>query len=243
MDNDGEDRRHLIWLPVVIVLLVVGCLGSAGYSIYRLTHSDRTPIPFAELTGQPAPRVPADVSTGASTGASVGVSGSGAAAGPPEASASDYPVSTTEDLSRVCDRWYYPQSPKFTGPAPHPIGVSVKDRLDLPSRLNESFYEHPSFDLKEPAKAQLVACVDLVEGGKNVRTCKFDDPKPDSLPLKEGVYQLTLYEVATRRTIFQKRVIGAGDCPYVTLIGADRTLFTDVTERQLYETLRQYVDH
>ncbi|GAA4263865.1 hypothetical protein GCM10022255_112280 [Dactylosporangium darangshiense] len=65
------------------------------------------------------------------------------------------------------------------------------DRFDLPSRLNKSFYDHPSFELKQPAKAQLVACADLVEAGQDVLACKFDDPKPDSLPLKEGVYQPT----------------------------------------------------
>jgi hypothetical protein len=224
-----------MWLPVVLVLLAVGCLGSVGYSLYRLTRSDRTPIPFAEPTGQAASR--------ASAGTSISAPSSGAAAATGNASASDYPVSKAEDLMRVCDRWYYPQSPTLAGPAPHPIGVVVKGRFDMPSRLNKSFYDYPSFELKEPAKAQLVACVDLVEAGQDVRTCKFDDPKPDSLPLKEGVYQLTLYEVATRRTILEKRVIGAGECPYVTLVGADRTLFTDVTERQLYETLRQYVEH
>ncbi|MFD0574995.1 hypothetical protein [Dactylosporangium darangshiense] len=47
------------------------------------------------------------------------------------------------------------------------------------------------FELKQPAKAQLVACADLVEAGQDVLACKFDDPKPDSLPLKEGVYQPT----------------------------------------------------
>jgi hypothetical protein len=226
----AEGGRRVVWLPVVAILLAVACLGGSGYSLYRLLATgDRTPIPFAEPT------------FGAPSGAAATAHSSSSPSYDPSVSYAT--ITDVDTLSKVCDHMHYPKSPPFAGGAPHPIALSAKKRLDLPSRLHETLYEHPSWELKDPAAAQLVACLDLVESGEYVQSCKFDDPKPDSLPLKKGVYQLTLYEVASGRTVFERRLTGADDaCPYVVLIGADRTLFTDVSERQLYDALRRYVE-
>jgi hypothetical protein len=94
----------------------------------------------------------------------------------------------------------------------------------------------------DPAAAQLVACVDLVHTGRSLDECRFDDPQPTTVPLVEGVYQLTLYEVATRRVVAERRVTGAGECPFVVLLTGERTIPSAVTGRQLYETLRRYVE-
>jgi hypothetical protein len=183
---------------------------------------------------------------------------SGSPAGPSSAApdgngrASSTPVASTEDLTEVCDLTYFPQSPAYSGAGPHPISIAVKGRMDLPSRVTKSFYGQPpgntasarqAWEPTDPASVRLVACIDLVDGGRQIRTCKFDDPQPDTLPLSEGVYQLTLYEVATRRKVVETRVTGdEDDCPYIVLIGNTRMLYTEISERQIVNMLKRYVE-
>jgi hypothetical protein len=94
-----------------------------------------------------------------------------------------------------------------------------------------------------PTSVQLVACVDLVSSGGKVKTCKFDDPKPDSLPLQVGNYTMTVYEASTRKLLFTKKITGDDrTCPTVVLIGNDRHLYTSITDRYYVELLKKYVE-
>ena len=76
-----------------------------------------------------------------------------------------------------------------------------------------------------------------------MKTCKFDDPKPDSLPLKVGNYTLTLYEAATRKQLFTKKITGDDrSCPTVVLIGADRTSTPSISDRVLRRVTEEFVE-
>jgi len=162
-------------------------------------------------------------------------------------------VKDIDDLDSVCEDAYYPQSPKFQGKAPHPIAIMVKDRKDMDSRIAEPVYEPGYSNSKarqnawdsyfHPTAVQLVACVDLAGSGGKVKTCKFDDPKPDSLPLKVGYYTITVYEAATRKQLFTKKITGDDrSCPSVVLIGTDRNLYTSITDRYYVELLKKFVE-
>jgi hypothetical protein len=60
--------------------------------------------------------------------------------------------------------------------------------------------------------------------------------------MKTATYHLSLYEVATGHRLLDKRVSGEDeDCPTVVLLGGDKTVYSKVGDRQLYELLRNYV--
>ncbi len=50
---------------------------------------------------------------------------------------------------------------------------------------------------------QLVACVDLVSSGAEVKKCSYADPEPDKVSMRQATYQLRLYEVATGRKLME----------------------------------------
>ena len=240
-----ERRRSMVWVLVVAIVVGLGCVGGTGYSLYlwlggSSTAAGGTPVGQAgRATGSP----------GAS--ASAVAPSASAVASPVGPRASDYPVRATDDLARVCDGWYYPQSPPLAGKAPHPIVVSVKQRTNDRLRFQPAAVDVP-FDLPQssqdawqphdPATAQLVACVDLAETGRSLGECDFSSPSPTKVPMLEGIYQVTLYEVATHRQIAQARMTAAGECPFIVLLMADRTIINEVTDRQLYEALHRYVE-
>lgn len=230
----------LIAAVTVFALVLIGCLGSVGYNVRNMgagsgAHGAAPRFPFLPTQGASAPSETGDDN---STG--------------PEAST--YPVADVDDLSQVCDGdTYYPQSPKYQGKAPHPLAIMLKDRKDLSSRIQHPIYGVPYSSAKSresawnprttPTKVQLVACVDLVSSGPKLKTCKFDDPKPDTLPLKRGFYQLALYDVATHRQLLSKRLTGDDRvCPSFVLLGSDRTLYTGVSDRQFIQTLKPFVE-
>ncbi|MFC7275432.1 hypothetical protein ACFQS1_15695 [Paractinoplanes rhizophilus] len=175
----------------------------------------------------------------------------GAGATPPTGpQAGAHPVRAGDDLARVCDGWYYPQSPKFAGKAPHQISVGVVDSMLAPRRhmlsavrvpdQNESIWRAWTPD--HPAKSQLVACLDLTRPAKQLRTCKYKDQTPATVALVQGVYRLRLYETATGRKLLDKPVTGAdGDCPSVVFVAAGESLYSEVTDTQLYRLLRPFV--
>ena len=164
--------------------------------------------------------------------------------------AATYPVRELDDLSRVCDGWYYPQSPKFAGKAPHQIAVGVVDSTVLPSRHVMSAVTVP--DLKEsiwrawmpekPGKTQLVACVDLTRSGATLKSCKYDDPKPETVAMKQGFFRLRLYEAATGKKLLERKLTGEDEkCPSVVFLAGGESLYSEVDDRQLYELLRGFV--
>jgi hypothetical protein len=242
-----KSQKRLIALLVCIGLLGVACAGSVAYGVVKGVRDTRP-------AGEQRPGGAASSSTPATTTSSaprrpVGVSGKV----PPGSKASSYRVRKVEDLERLCDRWYYPRSPKYTtAVAPHPIAISVKDRKDLEFRSAKSYVTLPyeatpaveaAWEPKKAAAVQLVACVDLVSIGPKVKNCRIDKPKRSSIPMKEGTYRLSLYEVATRRQLMQTRLTGEDEtCPFFILIGTDRATYSGLEDRQLVDVLRRYVE-
>ncbi|WP_157411593.1 hypothetical protein [Actinoplanes rectilineatus] len=214
----------------MLAVLLLSSIGTAGVLFVRLNElSEAAPVRPA-MPPPPPPR-PEPTSSG------------------PQAS--DRPVRSADDLERVCDRWYYPESPKYHGSAPHPIVISSRDRLDLDHRtartLNLAAYSGGAADraawAPQPANVQLVACLDFTGGGDELRKCDIDDPEPETLSLKEGRYRLAVYEVATRRKVAEVKLTGDDKgCPWVVVTGSDRTLYSTVADRQLYAALRGRVE-
>ena len=128
----------------------------------------------------------------------------------------------------------------------------MRDRKDLDIRVTTSYVSPPydapakvqaAWDPKSPTAVQLVACVDLVTIGAKVKSCRIDKPKPSSIVMKEGTYRLSLYEVATRRKIFETRITGEReDCPIFIIIGNDRAVYTGLEQEQLADPLRRFVE-
>jgi hypothetical protein len=231
--------RVLIGVLVGVLLLGLGCVGAIGYGVFRASEKAQ------ELAGTPVralPDLPSDA-----PGATPGSEETEA-----ESKASTYPVREESDLDRVCEEGiYYPQSPKNSGKAPHPVKVLVKEKISYGTYTSKGLYDIPNrfssstekaWDPKAPAKVQLVACVDFVSSGKKVRNCSFDDPKYKKVALYRATYRLTLYEVATGRKLLTKSMAGDGVCPTFTLIGEDMKIYTDIGDRQLYEVLRKHVE-
>jgi hypothetical protein len=238
-------QRISKWLVPTIVLfavVVLGCVAGAGYLVVR--GADRAATTTADPehpgldgldgAGSSATGVPEDNET--------------IPAGP---RAATYPVREDDDLGRVCDQWYYPQSPKYAGAAAHQISVGIVSDRDLKTRS-----VHPLFDIpyglgssvekawraEKPAKSQLMACVDLVTVGGQLKKCTYDDPKPDTLSLRRGTYQLRLFEVATGRKLLDKKLTGEDEaCPSLVFVGDDKTIYSKPADRQFYELLRPYV--
>jgi hypothetical protein len=133
-----------------------------------------------------------------------------------------------------------------------PISIFTRDSKDIDTRHEATLLDIPkwytaqkqkAWDPAAPAKVRLVACVDQVDSGKQVKTCKLDGPKDLKLPMREGKYRLTLYEVATGRKVVEKQLAGEDEkCPFTVLLGTDRTVYSTVGDRQLYETLKKHVE-
>ncbi|MEU4426984.1 hypothetical protein AB0F81_40705 [Actinoplanes sp. NPDC024001] len=221
-------RRVLVW-SAALALLLIGVLGAVTYLFVRLTD---LPPSAAKAPAGPPPSFPVE----------------GAGTGP---RAATEPVRTTNDLELVCENWYYPDAPKYRGRAPHPVTISVRDRMDGTNRatrtLNQTAYggsaEKRRAWAPRPAQTQLVACLDLIGAGPKLRDCEVEDPDPQTLPLKQGRYRLTVYEVATREKVAETDLIGRDKaCPWVAITGTDRTLYSLVDDDQLYRALRKRVE-
>ena len=224
-------------LAVCGAVLVLACLGGTGYAFF--SGSTIRPSDLSEPDaggGVDTGRVASGVSASPSVGVSAGYA------------ASSYAVRHVDDLIRVCDRWYYPQSPPYAGTGVHPITVKTQEHKDYGTRTTLKLTDLPSssqaraaWEPPDPGTIQLVGCLDRVEGGRTIRSCTFDTPEPDNVPLNEGIYQLTLWEVATHNKVAEFRMTGEKDtCPTIVLLGADRTIYSTVSDRQLTETLGRY---
>jgi hypothetical protein len=232
----------LIAAIAVFAVVLLGCVGAVGAVIVRSNT--------ASVGADPAlgPGFPLPPSTDPGL---PGTDDDSTAQGP---QASTDAVKDINDLDDVCDdNVFFPKAPKYTGKAPHPIAIMIKDRKDMDTRISDTVYDVGYSSSKSrtdawdvythPAKAQLTACVDLVGSGSKLKTCKFDDPKPDSLPLKTGTYQLTLFETATHKQLFAKKITGDDrTCPTVVLLGADHTLYTGITDKAYVSALKKFVE-
>ncbi|MCA2218105.1 hypothetical protein [Jidongwangia harbinensis] len=235
-------KRSPLLIPalIAVALVATSCVGAIGYGGIRLANNLNAAQERAEDGTRPAYAgdTPKRKSDAADDDAPVGPR------------ASSYPVRTREDLGRVCEQWYYPQSPKYKAGSTNPVGVQIKDEEELgwrPQSIYMSSYQNPgatqkAWDPKDPAKARLVACMHRVDNGRKLRSCKFDEPKT-TVPMREGIYRLSLYEVATGKRLAEKKVAGEQDeCPFMVMLRGDRTIYSGVDERQLYETFRKYVE-
>jgi hypothetical protein len=234
----------LIAAIAVFAVVLLGCIGAVGAAVVNSDTSSTS----AEPRDEPRfPLLPTDEPTLPGTDDD----DDGAAQGP---HASDAAIKDIDDLRDLCDEnTFFPKAPKYQGKAPHPVAIMVRDRKDMDTRINETVYD-PGYSSSKsrsdawdvyfhPAKVQLTACVDLVSSGAKVKTCKFDDPKPDSLPLKVGTYQLTLFETATRKQLFTKKITGDDrTCPTVVLLGSDHTLYTGITDHTYVSALKKFVE-
>jgi hypothetical protein len=236
-------KRSPLLIPALIALalVVTSCVGAVGYGGIRLANNLSAAEKRADDGTTPAyPGATPKRKTDAKQDDDAPV-------GP---RASSYAVRTREDLSRVCEQWYYPQSPKYKAGSTNPVGVQIKDVEELgwrPQSIYISSYDNPgatqkAWDPENPAKARLVACMHRIDDGKKLRNCKFDEPKT-TVPMREGVFRLSLYEVATGKKLAEKKVTGeAEECPFMVMLSGDRTLYSGVDDRQLYETFRKYVE-
>ncbi|SNY57116.1 hypothetical protein SAMN05421748_11860 [Paractinoplanes atraurantiacus] len=191
---------------------------------------------YQVLAGGSGEQAPPTAWTGPSTAASASTP-----AGPhPSAS----PVKRADDLALVCEGLYYPKSPRYAGRAPHQISVGVTDSLtggphrmraalDIPHSLTKPLRD--AWLPSDPTKSQLVACLTLTKNGTAIKKC-------DTLQLARGVYTLSLYEVATGRRLMQKQLFGdAATCPNVVPVGAGPTLPSTVSDKVLYQQLKNFV--
>jgi hypothetical protein len=94
----------------------------------------------------------------------------------------------------------------------------------------------------DPKKSQLMGCVDLERAGGRLKKCTFDDPKPETIAMKQAFYRVRLYEVATGKKLLDKKVTGEDeDCPPLVFLVGDKNIYSEVGDRQLYELFRPYV--
>jgi len=229
--------RWGIWGTVTAVVVVLGCLGGAGFLGVHAMRSTTPPV----TKGLSFPGAPgASAAPGAEPEPVTGPR------------ASTYPVRTADDLKRVCEQWYYPKSPKVKSSGTQPVSIFAQDSKDFDTKHEATLFDIPNWytkpkqqawDPSSPGKVRLVACVDLVQTGKKVKSCKYDDPKGLKIPLREAKYRLALYEVATGKKVIEKTLSGEDDeCPFMVLLGADRNVYSRVGDRQYYELLKKYVE-
>ncbi|GAA3944132.1 hypothetical protein [Actinoplanes auranticolor] len=221
------------------MVVVLGCLGGAGFVGIRAMRSSTPPV----AKGLSFPGAPS-----AAPGAAPGTEAE-TVTGP---RASTYPVRTADDLKRICEQWYYPKSPKVKSSGTQPVSIFGEESKDFDTKHEVTLFDIPdwytapkqkAWDPSSPGKVRLVACVDLVQTGKKIKNCKFDDPKGLRIPMREAKYRLALYEVATGRKVLEKTLTGEDEeCPFMVLLGADRNVYSQVGDRQFYETLKKHVE-
>ncbi|MFD0516751.1 DUF805 domain-containing protein [Paractinoplanes durhamensis] len=219
----------------IVVAIIVTC--SAGGAIA---------LHFAPDPGDDTPSGPMH---------SGGANGAAAITGtvPAGSKRSTTPVRVNADLLRVCDGWYYPAAPTFTGLSPHPALIGVRDRTFGDDRLVRPKLHLPypaTKPLKEawyptdPTTVQVVACVDQVgSGGARLTDCAVSEPSPQAVPMKAADYQVTVYEVATRRRLAQEKLSGAEQsCGLLVVVGSDGVAYADLSDDQLIGLLAKYIE-
>ncbi|MEV6303297.1 hypothetical protein AB0M02_28060 [Actinoplanes sp. NPDC051861] len=236
-----RSRAAVIAAVVVGVLVIVAGIGAVG-SIFALRSDDTTSsrpaigpvtpeaggLPDPALSGEP------EVTEEAEQG--------------PEASA--YPAEKVFDLNRVCDEnVYYPDQPKRTGKAPHPVVLLVNDGDGIRSSNGTYYFDQGLSDSvkntwapESPAKVQMVACLDRVKVGGKIRSCKYDDPKGLVVTLMKASWRLRVYEAATGKVLLDKAMAGDDKaCPYFVLYGPDKKIYSKVSDRAAVAALRNLV--
>jgi hypothetical protein len=225
-EEEGAARRRTRLISAGVAAAVLAFFGTAAYLFVNVGGASPTAAPPPPR--KPYPSVPVPVAVGPQP--------------------INQGVRAEDDLHLVCQDWYYPSAPRFRGDSPHPILISEDGGADVDYRttrtLNQAAFAGSSAQRRawapEPPRAQLVACLDLTGPGRRIRDCTSGSK---TLPLVEGKYRLTVYEVASHRRISEKSLTGADRaCPFVILSGAGDTLFSAVKDRQLYDLLHERVE-
>ncbi|MEU8336105.1 hypothetical protein [Micromonospora tulbaghiae] len=242
--SSGRGRALVVAVAVLSVLLLVACSGLIG-GAFLLGSSPRE---AAEREPAAPPAAPWR-SSGATPTPGATASAEPSARGPQP---SDFPAAQISDLNDVCDGvLYFPQSPKRTGAAPHPVALLVGTDLGAGSRRHDQVYYYDeglskrverTWASEDPKVVQMVACLDRTSTGATIRKCRYDDPEPDTLTLLKATYRLRVYEVATGRRLLDKTMGGDDQqCPYVVLYGQDKKIYAEVSHRSLLSALRNLV--
>ncbi|MDI6103497.1 hypothetical protein QLQ12_33295 [Actinoplanes sp. NEAU-A12] len=227
-ENEAAPRRRALVISAVVAVAVLGFFGTAAYLFVNIGGTSPAASP---------PLPPRKPSASATEG--------GVAAGP---RAAGHGVRGEEDLHRVCEDWFYPSAPKFRGEGPNPVVISERAAPEAEYRtvrtLNQAAFSGPAAQRRtwapEPAQARLVVCLDVIGAGKPIRDCASGSK---TLPLVEGRYRMTVYEVATHRKVAEKDLTGADRaCPFVILSSAGNQLHSAVKDRQLLDLLRESVE-
>lgn len=243
----AERNRGAVIVAVTLgVVLLVAC--SVGAGSYFLSRSPKTAASSPDIAAPQSPT--ADGVASSSANAAAIESEEPAQQGP---QASTLPADDINDLNRVCDdNVYFPESPKRAGKAPHPLVLLVADGIGIGGRYQDSTYYfsqgisntvEQSWASDDPKNVQLVACLDRVSTGAKIRSCKFDDPKPETVTLLRANWRLRAYEVATGHELLDKPMAGDDQaCPYVALFSADKKIYAKVSDRAVVAALRNLVN-
>jgi hypothetical protein len=238
-------RRGLLTGVIVAAVAVIGLLCTSSIYMMAEDQHDSTsadggfgqedpfswptglPFPSARPTGEPAPE---------STG--------------PQPAAS--PAKDIYDLNAVCDdNAFFPDAPKHAGKAPHPVALLIKDGESAVRWNNRTYYlddigtgkaAENTWGPNSPAKVQLAACLDRTSAGSKLRTCKYDEPEPDTLTLYRASWRLRVFEVATRKQLLDKKLASNETaCPFSVLVGPDKKIYAEVSDHTLVSTLKSLV--
>jgi hypothetical protein len=227
---------------IIVVLLLCG-----GITVWAVTAKPGKPPaaanPFATSTSRTA------------TPTSGPTNGTGAVPSeepdPTGAVAQGIPPEDLYDMDPICDgETYWPMLPKRSGAAPHALvlfddGIgSTRGRHSLfDAWFGKSSALKAAWDPEDASKVQVVACLDRTASGAKVRTCTFDDPKPDTVALYHATYRLHVYETATGAKLLDT-TLEAKDtaCPTSALVGADKKIYMEVSDTTLISTLKRFVE-
>lgn len=166
---------------------------------------------------------------------------------PPGPRPISYPAADVKDFAQVCeDDVYFPQSPKRSSRAPHPVVVlagavgSRYQRTDYADSVGTSKSVQQIWAPKSTKNVQMVACLDYESPGSQIRTCKYGEPINMDVALMRATYRLRVYEVATGRKLLDKTI--AGDDPECPIFLAGYGIrYADPTDKKLVAALRDLV--
>jgi hypothetical protein len=158
-----------------------------------------------------------------------------------EPAAFDRVPADVDKLSAVCTRSkFLPTAEAVAGPGPH-AAVAFGDDSFKVSMFAAAGKPDPVRDAWTPTdvtKVRIVACADRTGDGGTVKSCAYNTGSKD---LEEGRYELTAYELKTRRKLGSTTIIGAEQrCPGVT--NNKSSIYTRPSMQQFQDFLRPYVE-
>ncbi|MEV4757684.1 hypothetical protein AB0J86_21580 [Micromonospora sp. NPDC049559] len=242
----SRDRGLLIAAVITGVVLLVACSGLVG-GLFLLRGTNTAEADRAPQAPPPGGMRSPTAGQGPTGSAAPEAGGESVQQGP---QASEYPPTNTSDLDSLCEEsTFFPQLPKRAGKAPHPVVLLVGGESGGRYQDGTYYFDEglsssveQTWAAENPGKVQLVACLDRVRTGSTIRSCKYDDPRPETLTLLRADWHLRVYEAATGRKLLDKPMPGDDrSCPYVVLTGADKKIYASVSNRAKLGALRNLV--